>query len=210
MQSQIAAKELTNPYNTNVVIEFGFNEVGQCGPTCYKHDSPRSVPFLLSTVITSVSAGSCHSLTLSSAGRVHFGVGETRAAVGNVELGSHFGTPTLVESLNFIVCASAGGIHSGCLDDKYGCYMQRDLRTARPWHIGYPWNILPNFKAVLWWNACCSGFGGWDSVLLRPCRHWTNWIRGLLWHGFSYLPIAVCLYSKGRVSYSRGCIIDYH
>lgn len=128
MQSQIATKEVktTKDGEATVVIAFGLNEDGQCGSMDDDYCSPRLTHFPVNVIITAISAGSRHSLALSSMGRVYsWGWG----LLGQLGLGSaasfscSVDSPTLIQSLSSIECISAGGIHSGCLNSEGHCYM---------------------------------------------------------------------------------------
>lgn len=108
-----------------VLYLFGLNEDGQCGvPHRPEHNGryfplPLRLPFKVS--IASVSAGSRHTLALTSDGDVYsWGWGHL-GQLGHGEARS-LSTPTKISTLKQVICISAGGVHSACIDSQNYCY----------------------------------------------------------------------------------------
>lgn len=121
-----ATPSIVPPDHTmRVLYTFGLNEDGQCGvPVREEHNGryfPIPVAFPLKVCISSVSAGSRHTLALSTAGEVfswgwghlgQLGHGDTR----------NLNAPTKISTLSKVTYISAGGVHSGCIDSDHYCY----------------------------------------------------------------------------------------
>jgi alpha-tubulin suppressor-like RCC1 family protein len=110
-----------------VLLTFGINEDGQCG---FENSDDRlhnkvatPVVFPSKVIISFVSAGSRHTLALANNGFVYsWGWGKLGQLGHGVEENCH--TPTLIQkNFSCIISISAGGMHSGCLDSNYKCYM---------------------------------------------------------------------------------------
>lgn len=119
--------EEPNYLKMHVVFMFGLNEDGQCGVPDKKDQKgiyfPVPVKFPIKTTIVSVSAGSRHTLALSSTGSVFsWGYGrQGQLGHGNVE---NQCSPTLIDGLSSacVKVISAGGLHSGCIDSNNTLY----------------------------------------------------------------------------------------
>eukprot|EP01039_Chlorochromonas_danica_P010584 gene10584-11729_t len=112
----------------NIVYAFGLNEDGQCYSKSKKdHENDLWQPVLVHfpsprIQIISVSAGSRHSLALSSEGHVYsWGWGHI-GQLGHGECVNVY-QPKRIECLpNPIITISAGGMHSACITQDYQCY----------------------------------------------------------------------------------------
>jgi alpha-tubulin suppressor-like RCC1 family protein len=107
-----------------IILGFGLNEDGQCGVRRTGSICPISVlQFPDRIIVTTISAGSRHSLALSSTGMVYsWGWG----LLGQLGLGNttSVDTPSLVESLAMHKCTTiaAGGMHSAAIDATGSLY----------------------------------------------------------------------------------------
>ena len=108
-----------------VLYTFGLNEDGQCGvPIRAEHNGryfPIPVAFPLKVSITSVSAGSRHTLALASNGDVFsWGWGH----LGQLGHGDarNLNVPTKICTIMNATFISAGGVHSACIDKDNYCY----------------------------------------------------------------------------------------
>ena len=126
-----------------VLFTFGLNEDGQCGydeslennkkfiesvekfsDESIKREifSPRAVRFPnTSIIVVKISAGSRHTLALTSNGEVYsWGWGHLgQLGHGN---SSNLYSPHRIGILHDITSISAGGMHSGCIDKNHYCY----------------------------------------------------------------------------------------
>ena len=104
------------------ILSFGTSGDGQLGNGADSDDSPPICIVVPRGIkIVALSAGSRHSLALTSNGAVYsFGWG----VLGQLGLGNCLNalSPTRIQDLKNVVEISAGGMHSGCVTSDHKCY----------------------------------------------------------------------------------------